>query len=58
VEAYERPEVLEAPEPVYDDAGVDRSLVRWMLSLTPTERLAWLESVNDVVQSVRRAEPR
>lgn len=50
--------MLEAPEPVYDDAGVDRSLVRWMLSLTPTERLAWLESVNDVVQSVRRAEPR
>ncbi|HEY3493741.1 MAG TPA: hypothetical protein VGK73_03600 [Polyangiaceae bacterium] len=25
---------------VYDDNGVDRSLVRWMLSLTPAERPA------------------
>jgi hypothetical protein len=25
--------------PVYDADGVDRSLVRWMLSLTPDERL-------------------
>lgn len=49
--------VLEAPEPVYDEAGVDRSLVRWMLSLSPTERLAWLESVTEVVESARRAEP-
>ena len=28
---------------VYDDAGVDRSLVRWFLSLTPLERLAALD---------------
>lgn len=27
------------PEAAYDARGVDRSLVRWMLSLTPTQRL-------------------
>ncbi|MFW6050835.1 MAG: hypothetical protein ACODAU_06655 [Myxococcota bacterium] len=27
----------------YDDRGVDRSLIRWMLSLTPTERLRVLQ---------------
>jgi hypothetical protein len=26
----------------HDDAGVDLTLIRWMLSLTPTERLAFL----------------
>ena len=24
-------------DPAYDSAGVDRSLIRWMLSLTPSE---------------------
>ncbi|MGZ3448039.1 MAG: hypothetical protein ACXVEF_00485 [Polyangiales bacterium] len=28
---------------VYDENGVDRSLVRWFLSLTPYERLAELD---------------
>ncbi|XXT14912.1 hypothetical protein WME94_32160 [Sorangium sp. So ce429] len=27
----------------YDENGVDRSLVRWMLSLSPTERLAQVQ---------------
>jgi hypothetical protein len=27
----------------YDERGVDRSLIRWMLSLTPTERLRVLQ---------------
>ena len=30
-----------APLPDYED-GVDRSLIRWTLSLTPAERLAFL----------------
>jgi hypothetical protein len=30
------------PATVYDERGVDRSLVRWMLSLTPAERLSAL----------------
>ena len=29
--------------PLYNEAGVDLTLVRWMLSLTPQERLAWLD---------------
>ncbi|MBI2395510.1 MAG: hypothetical protein HYV09_38440 [Deltaproteobacteria bacterium] len=28
---------------VYDENGVDRSLVRWFLALTPYERLAALD---------------
>jgi hypothetical protein len=29
----------EVPAPVYSDDGVDLSLIRWFLSLTPAERL-------------------
>jgi len=36
---------MESPDEadVYDENGVDRSLVRWFLSLTPLERLAALD---------------
>lgn len=38
------------PEPDYSDDGVDLSLIRWMLSLTPAERLEFLdERVRDVL---------
>ncbi len=30
-------------EPVYSEDGVDLTLIRWMLSLTPTERLEVLQ---------------
>jgi hypothetical protein len=30
-------------EPVYSKDGVDLTLIRWMLSLTPTERLEVLQ---------------
>ena len=33
-----------AEEDVYDANGVDRSLIRWFLSLTPYERLAHLDT--------------
>lgn len=39
---------------VYDENGVDRSLVRWMLSLTPAERLTFAESMRDVSERARR----
>jgi len=40
-----------APEPQYSEEGVDVSLIRWMLSLTPAERLACLEQhMNDVLK--------
>jgi len=37
----------------YDADGIDRSLIRWMLSLTPTERLEVLQSSIDLIQSAR-----
>ena len=40
--------------PAYDAAGVDRSLVRWMISLTPSERLRHVQSTIDLVRDVRR----
>lgn len=42
----------------YDESGVDRSLVRWMLSLSPTERLAYLQGSIDLVSSVRDVDGR
>ncbi len=32
-----------APLPDYNEDGVDLTLIRWMLSLTPKERLEFLE---------------
>jgi hypothetical protein len=32
-----------APDPDYSEDGVDLSLIRWMLSLTPAERLTFLD---------------
>lgn len=48
----------EAPAPApeenpYDENGVDLSLVRWMLSLSPTERLEAVQSSIDLIMSVR-----
>jgi len=38
-------------EQMYSDNGVDLTLIRWMLSLTPTERLQMLQQS---VQSLMR----
>jgi hypothetical protein len=39
-----------APLPDYGDDGVDLSLIRWMLSLTPAERLQFHEQhLNDIL---------
>jgi hypothetical protein len=40
--------------PAYDAAGVDRSLIRWMLSLTPSERLQYVQGTIDLVRDVKR----
>lgn len=45
---------VEPPEPAppldYSDDGVDLTLVRWMLSLTPAERLEFLEDrISDIL---------
>ncbi|HZF50916.1 MAG TPA: hypothetical protein VE093_19790 [Polyangiaceae bacterium] len=39
-------EVAEMQAQAYDENGVDRTLIRWMLSLTPRERLRALEDHN------------
>ncbi|WP_437979693.1 hypothetical protein [Sorangium sp. So ce117] len=56
------PEPLDLPaeerdDSPYDENGVDRSLVRWMLSLSPTERLAHVQSSIDLIMSVRKPPP-
>jgi hypothetical protein len=38
-------------EPTYTEDGVDVTLIRWMLSLTPTERL---QTLQQSVQSLMR----
>jgi hypothetical protein len=47
-----------ATEPVaasaYDADGVDRSLIRWMLRLTPRQRLDYVQSVMDLARGARR----
>ncbi len=50
----------ESADPDYDEDGVDRSLIRWMLALTPTERVRAAEDFAEsagVVQGVRRSIP-
>jgi hypothetical protein len=39
-------EVAEMQAQAYDEDGVDRTLIRWMLSLTPRDRLRVLEDHN------------
>ena len=39
----------------YDETGVDLTLIRWMLSLTPLERLDVLQQNTDAIVDLRRA---
>ena len=39
--------------PDYSPDGVDLTLIRWMLSLTPAERLQVLEDFVNTVQEIR-----
>ena len=41
-------------QPDYSEDGVDLSLVRWMLSLTPAERLQVLEQHSANLEEMRR----
>jgi hypothetical protein len=49
IEGIEMQDVNNLPpaELVYNEDGVDLSLIRWMLSLTPRERLDVLQGFND-----------
>jgi hypothetical protein len=48
-------EASEVEEPLVDDDGVDLTLVRYTLSLTPTERLKGLENYLNAMATVRPA---
>jgi hypothetical protein len=41
----------------YDDNGVDRSLIRWSLAQSPTERVMAVEESLNALATVRRIEP-
>ena len=43
----------EAAEYPYDSSGVDVTLIRWMLDMTPAERLQVLQSFVDATWSAR-----
>ena len=41
------------PQPAFSPEGVDLTLIRWMLSLTPSERLAVLQANVRSIQRLR-----
>jgi hypothetical protein len=46
------PEIVhEGEEPAYSEDGVDLTLIRWMLSLTPLERLQHLQDTTALYKS-------
>lgn len=45
-------QVDEAPAEQSED-GVDLTLVRWMLSLTPAERVEWIDGIAKSLQELR-----
>jgi hypothetical protein len=45
-------------EPEYSEDGVDLSLIRWMLSLTPAERLQFLQRQVNAIQAIRKLNAR
>ncbi len=47
-----RMQVDEAP-PEESEDGVDLTLVRWMLSLTPAERVAWIDGIAKSLRELR-----
>ena len=47
-----------APAPLYSDDGVDLSLIRWMLTLTPAERLEHLQRHVNAVLAIRELNDR
>jgi len=42
------------PQTDYSEDGVDLTLIRWMLSLTPAERLQFLQRQVNAILAIRR----
>ena len=53
---------VDLPASAYDESGVDLTLIRWMLSLTPIERIEHIQQLADSIAEIRElngiAEPR
>lgn len=49
------PIVHEGEEAAYDENGVDLTLIDWMLSLSPEERLQYLQDQIDAIIELREA---
>ena len=45
-------------EPAYSEDGVDLTLIRWMLGLTPEERLRVLQERQNAIEAVWAGNPR
>jgi hypothetical protein len=45
------------PATTHSESGVDVTLIRWMLSLTPDDRLNVLEEFINTVEEIRRGSP-
>ena len=43
------------PRPDTADSGVDRTLIRWMMTLSPTERLEFVQRHVNAVQQLRES---
>ena len=41
------------PEPDYSEEGVDRTLIRWMMSLTPAERLQVIQDQLNALEALK-----
>ena len=52
------PIVNETDEPAYSADGVDLTLIRWMLSLSPTQRLLHLQKQINMLNRIRNARKR
>ena len=50
-EASSRP--FDSAERAYDRNGVDLTLIRWMLTLTPVERIEHIQQAADSLQELR-----
>jgi hypothetical protein len=53
--ARKTPIVCPGDKPAYSPEGVDLTLIRWMLSLTPKERLLALQRTVDAFDKMRNA---
>ncbi|MCP4111601.1 MAG: hypothetical protein GY749_39790 [Desulfobacteraceae bacterium] len=47
--------VSDLSEQAYSEDGVDLTLIRWMLSLTPTERLQVLQQNINAIEKLKNA---